>query len=141
REALAPTVPGLDDAGQAEGPRLRRGLHHEGRAGVQLADEIHAHIGRSGALGLLEEDQVLGGRRATAAVLLRPVDARVPGVVEHALPARVPRTARRPVLTVRPGSEPGEHVTEPLAEIGPELLFFGRVAEIHRAGSVSDALS
>ena len=65
-------------------------LFDERRARVQRADEVHADVRRLGPRGLLEEDQLLGRRRAAPAVLLRPVQPRVPGVEQPALPVGVP---------------------------------------------------
>ena len=76
-------------------------LFDERRARVQRADEVDADVRRAGPGRLLEEDQLLGRRRAAAAVLLRPVQARVAGVEQAALPVGVPlaplgpRVARR----------------------------------------------
>ena len=41
-----------------------------------------------------------------------------------------------PVFPVGLGTEPREHVGEPLAQLGAELLLVGRVPQIHAAGSV-----
>ena len=74
---------------------LLAGLGHDRRPGVQHADEVHADVGRAGERRLLEVDQLLGERRAPAAVLGRPVDAGVPRVEQLPLPAGVVG-ARRP---------------------------------------------
>ena len=65
------------------------------------ADEVHADVGRAGAGGLLEVDQLLGERGAPAAVLRRPVDAGVAGLEQLPLPAGVVGPARRPVVAGR----------------------------------------
>ena len=44
----------------------------------------------------------------------------------------VPGAAGVPVLAVGLGPEAREHVAEPLAQLGAELLLVGRVPEIHR---------
>ena len=76
-------------------------LFDQGRARVQRADEVHADVRRAGPGGLLVEDQLLGRRRAAAAVLLRPVQARVPGVEQAALPVGVPLAALGPRVARR----------------------------------------
>ena len=100
--------------------------------GVQQADEVHADVGGPGALGLLEEDEVLGGRGTAAAVLLGPVDARVAGVEQHALPAGVPHAAGLPVVAVGLGPELGSTSPSQARQLGAELLLVGRVPEVHR---------
>ena len=66
--------------------------------------------GRAGPGGLLVEDQLLGRRRAPAAVLLGPVQARVARVEQPPLPvgvplaALVPRVARRAAARARAAS-------------------------------------
>ena len=59
---------------------LARRLGRERRSGVEQPDEIHADVRRAGALGFLEEDQMLGRRRAAPAHLFRPVDPGIAGV-------------------------------------------------------------
>ena len=57
--------------------------------------------GARGPGRLLEEDQLLGRRRAPAAVLRRPVQAGVAGVEQAALPVGVPLAARGPRVARR----------------------------------------
>ena len=103
---------------------------------MQQADEVHPDVGRPGPLGLLEEDQVLGGRRAPAAELRRPVDARVAGVVEQPLPGGVVLAGGLPVVLVRGRAPmPGSDLVQPRPELGPELLLLVGVAQVHGAGS------
>ena len=64
-------------------------------------DEVHADVGRAGALALLLEDQLLHRRGAAPAALGRPVDAGVAGVEERALPAQVVGAPGRPVVVRR----------------------------------------
>ena len=91
-EALAPAVVALEDGGQVELLLGLGGLGHDRRSGVQQAHEVGADVGSAGPLGLLQEDQVLDGRGAPAAVLLRPVD---PGVARRRR-ACAARRRRRP---------------------------------------------
>ena len=98
-----------------------------------------AHVGRARRLGLLQEDQVLGGRGAPAARVGGPVQARVPGVVQHALPAEVVGAPARPVVGVglRRAAR-GATLREPRPQPRPELLLFGRVREIHEPLTFGD---
>ena len=116
---------------------LVRALGDERRAGVQQADEVHAHVGRAGALGLLDEDEVLGGCRAAAAVLLGPVDPRVPRVEQHPLPAGVPHAARGPVIGRRFRRVGGDGVLEPLAQLVAEVLLRRRCSAGPCAGEAT----
>ena len=73
-------------------------LGDERGAAVEQPDEVHAHVRRTRPLALLDVDEVLGGRGATAAVLLRPVDPRVARLEQLPLPTGVPLAPRDPVV-------------------------------------------
>ena len=66
-------------------------LGDERRAGVHHADEVDADVGRAGRGVLLEVHELLGDGEAAAAVLDRPVEPGVAGVVQLALPRRCRR--------------------------------------------------
>ena len=97
-------------------------LGDESRARVQQADEVHSDVGRPGALALLEKDEVLGRRRAASAIVLRPVDPGVAGVVQLPLPGGVERSPSRPVVGRSLRWQHRKRACEPVAELEAELL-------------------
>jgi len=88
-EALAPDAVAAENPRQVVTPLLLGALGHEGRAGVGVAHEDDADVGRTRGGVLLLEDQLLRDGQAAAAVLDRPVEAGVPGLVQPALPPGV----------------------------------------------------
>ena len=130
-EALAPHVFAPEDARQVPGPLLGRALGGDGRTGVQGADEVAAHVRCARPFGLLEEDQLLGGARTASAVLGRPGDACVAGVLQPALPGGVVGTLGGPVVVGRFGFQRGQLLGEPLTHLEPERLLLGRLLKSH----------
>ena len=133
-EELAPDLVAGEDRRQ-EPALLRLGaVRDQRRADVVDADAVH-QLRRARARQLLVEDRLLRRRRAAPAVLARPEEADVAGVVEPPLPVaqegelvgerrvvvRHALAARRPV-----GGEPG-------AQRRAEALVVGRVGEVHGA--------
>src|SRR5581483_5774978 len=125
REALAPDVLGVEDVREVALLLLRRPPRDDRRPGHAEAD--HAEVRRRlGARGLLEEDRLVAVGRTGAAVLLRPGQARVPGLTELAAPlpvfvAEAPGPARRLRLVL---FDEGAH-------LGAKGGLLGRVAQIH----------
>ena len=109
----------------------------QGRAGVELGDEVAAHVRRTRPLGLLDVDEVLGGRGAAAAELLRPVDPRVPGVEQRALPAGVVLAPPGPVVLLGLRRQRRHDLLEPRAQLPAKRFLFLGVPEVHAARSVS----
>src|SRR5947209_7766673 len=137
REPLTPHLVALEDGGQVARALFVGGLGDERRSGVEKADEVHADVGCAGVGDLLVEHQLLAQGGAAAAELGGPVDAGVPGVVEHPLPRRVPRTTGRPVLTRRFGRQLRKRRRNPGPELGPEALVLVRPQEVHRSPTAS----
>jgi hypothetical protein len=96
------------------------------------ADEVETDVGSAGAIGLLKEDQLLGGRGGAASALPRPVHPCVAGVEEAALPCRVILSAGHPVLGGRRDRHVGNGVPQPGPQLGPELVLCLAVLEVHR---------
>ena len=130
-EALAPHLVAPEDAGQVGGLLLRCALGDQRRARVQRADEVDPDVRRPCPRRLLEEDELLGRRRAPAAVLTRPRQARVAGVEEPALPVGVPDPALGPRVPRRLRRDRGQRRDQPLTELGAELLLRLGVPELH----------
>src|SRR5207245_5722153 len=85
RESLAPDLLGGEDLRQVPLFLLLAAVGHDRRA--RHADADHAHVLRSlGAGELLEHDRLVAVWSPLAAVLLRPGQAGVPGLVELAAP-------------------------------------------------------
>ena len=112
-------------------PLLVGGLHDDRWPAVEQTDEIDTHVGRAEPLGLLEEDQVLGRRGSAAPELLRPVDPRVPGVEQLALPRGVVRAARREVVLGRARGDRGQHLVQPRPQLVTKGELVGGEAKIH----------
>ena len=135
-EALAPHLLAAEDLGEVL-RLLRVGpLLDERRSCVQRADEVHTHVGGTGAGRLLVEDQLLGGRRAPPSVLGRPVQTRVAGVEQAALPVGVPAAALDPRVTRRFRRERGQCLLEPHAQLHAKRFVGLRVTQLHGAGSL-----
>ena len=100
-EALAPHLFAAQDLRQVVGLLRVAALFDQRRARVQRADEVHADVRRTRPGRLFVEDQLLGGRRAAAAELGRPVQARVARVEQPALPVGVPLPAVGPRVARR----------------------------------------
>src|SRR5262249_51769006 len=130
REALAPDLVAAEDLGHVPRLLLRGALRDQRRPAVQESDEVHADVRRPGARDLLVVDELLGEREIAAAVLARPVDPRVAGVEEPALPAGVVGAARAPVVAGRRRAVRGNRLGEPCAQLGAELLVGLRVAQL-----------
>ena len=103
--------------GRWKRPLLVGALGDERGPACIMPDEVHADVRRVGPGVLLEVHELLGDRQAPAAVLLRPVDPGVPGVVELALPLGVVGAAGRPVAG-RGRRAVGRHLR---LEPGPQL--------------------
>src|SRR5581483_12281124 len=88
REPLAPDLLRAENPAQVAPLLLLRPVRDDRRPGHAETDDAEVR-GSLGDRRLLEEDRVVAERRAGAAVLLRPGQPRVPGVVE--LPAPRPR--------------------------------------------------
>ena len=121
-EALAPHLVAAQDPRQVRGLLRVGALFDERRARVQRADEVHADVRRLGPRRLLVEDQLLGRRRAAPAVLLRPVQPRVPGVEQPPLPVGVPLPPLGPRVARRLRRERRQRRVEPRAQLGAEAL-------------------
>jgi hypothetical protein len=84
-EQLAPDVVGVQDPRQPPRPLLVGAVHHQCRAEHRQAHSTE-EVGRVGPGHLLVVDRDLRGRRASTAVLGRPVDAYPAVRVQRALP-------------------------------------------------------
>src|SRR6185436_20291386 len=120
-EPLAPDLFTPEDPREVPGPLLLGGLGDQRRSRVEQADEVHTHVGGAGERALLEEDQVLAGGCAAAAVRCGPVDARVAGVEERTLPSGVVRAPGGPIIGSRVRWKGGDRLPEPRAERRAEL--------------------
>ena len=131
REALAPGLLASQDPWQVRGLLLRRAFDHQRRPRVQQADEIGEVERRLHPRALLGEQELLGQGRAAAAVLARPVQARVARVEQPSLPAGIVLALgfvsrfRRRGLSLQ-----GHRFVQPAAQLVAEALVFGGVAQI-----------
>src|SRR5207244_10984996 len=99
REALAPDLLGVEDLREMRLLLLLAPVRHDRRPGHPEAD----HPDMTGGLGaghLLVEDRLEAVRRSGAAVLRRPGEPGIAGVVEHAAPL----AAERVVEALRPAA-------------------------------------
>src|SRR5881409_1301779 len=88
-EALTPELVGGQDLLQMPGLLGRRAVFHQRRAEHRQPAAVH-ELGRLGARHLLEQDDLLGERRAAAAELPGPVHADITGLPHRLLPAAQP---------------------------------------------------
>jgi hypothetical protein len=112
--------------------RVRAELNH-GRPGEVLADSVQPLRGAR-AVGLLVEHRTQLHAGSGPAVLLRPRQAAVARVEQHALPLPPKRLLRDEVSRFRP-REPGKRGPEPGPDLGPELAFLRRIHQIHQRTS------
>ena len=141
-EALAPHLVAAQDLRQVVGLLRVAALFDQRRARVQRADEVDADVRRAGARRLFVEDQLLGRRRAAAAVLRRPVQARVAGVEQAPLPIGVPLAALGPGVARAAGAR--ARAARPRARRASSRAkrFVGvRVAKLHGGGSLRVGLA
>ena len=89
-------------------------------------------MGRSlGRRHLLVEDRLEAGRRAGAAVLLRPGQAGVAALEEEAAPLAAERVAVALLAAAPAAPLLGQVRVEPRAQLGPEGGLVRRIAKIH----------
>ena len=105
-------------------------VRHDRRPGHPEAD--HADVGGSlRARHLLVEDGLEAVRRSRSAVLLRPGQPGVPGLVELAAPLAAELVAEA-LLTAAPAAPVvGEVAVEPRVQLRAESCFLRRVAQGH----------
>ena len=131
REALAPDLVGREDRLEVARLLLLRAVRDDRRPGHVEAD--HADMGRSLHRGeLLVEDRLEAVGRTRAAVLLRPGQPCVAGLVQLAAPLAdegilEPLGAAAAAALVR-----REVRVDPGAQLRPKRPFLLRVAQVHR---------
>ena len=124
REALAPDLVGGEERLEVARLLLLGAVRDDRRPGHAEAD--HADVGRSLRRGeLFVEDRLEAVRRARAAVLLRPGQARVAGLVELAAPLAHERIVE-PLRAAATAALVGRQVRiDPRAHLGAKLASSG----------------
>ena len=95
REALAPDGFAAQDRREPPGLLLIGAAGDERGPRVAHAHEQRVHMGDPGPRGLLVPDHLPGQGEPTPAVLTRPADPGVAGLVQRSLPRKVSRAERR----------------------------------------------
>src|SRR5437588_740743 len=135
REALAPDLLGGEDLRKMRLLLRVRAVGHDRRPGHPEPD--HADVGgRLRARHLLVEDRLEAVGRAGAAVIRRPGQARVAGLVKLAAPLAAESVAVAIGAASPAPSLVGQVRVEPVAQLGAKGGFLRRVAEIHETVSL-----
>ena len=131
REALTPHTVAAQDAGKVERALFVGAFGDQCRARVHHADEVDTDVRRVGARVFLEVHELLADGEPAAPERRRPMEARVAGVMELALPCGVVRAACEPVARRWRRSVARDFDLQPRAQLLAEPLVFVAVGQVH----------